>query len=427
MRISDKLIIGSATAAHQVEGNNNKSDCWIMENVEGSAWTEPSGTAVGHYHLYPQDIERMSKAGYKAYRFSIEWARVEPEQGVFDEKEIEHYRHMLLCCKKNNIIPVVTFHHFSSPVWLMRIGGWESEYLPDLFANYCRKMAEELGDLIPYVCTINEANMRLQIAKLMKHYENPTKKNETQPIQMGLNTEAEQFKENYMNKLAEAFGIEAENIQPFISMASSRGDELVMEAHMKARRVIKEASPETLVGLTLSLFDYQPADGGEEICDKEWEDDFTHYLPALEEDDFLGVQNYTRKIIGRNGEILPGQEAKLTQSGYEYYPEALGHVVCRVSKDWHKPILITENGVAADNDEDRVAFIKRALTGLQTCIDAGIDVSMYLYWSLLDNFEWQAGYNQTFGLIAVNRETMERSPKDSFHYLGDISENRIVK
>lgn len=426
MKISDKLIIGSATAAHQVEGNNTQSDCWVMESIEGSVWTEPSGTAVDHYSLYPHDIERMAKAGYKAYRFSIEWARIEPEQGVFDKEEIEHYRDMLLCCQKNNIIPVVTLHHFSSPIWLMKLGGWESEEMPDLFANYSKKILEELGDLIPYVCTINEANMRLQIAKLMKHYENPKVEDDTQTIQVGLNADAEQFKENYMKKLSEAFGTDAENIQPFISMASPRGDELVMEAHVKARKAIKEVSPKTLVGLTLSLFDYQPVEGGEELCDKEWEDDFTHYLPALEDDDFLGVQNYTRKVIGKDGEISPSPDKKLTQPGYEFYPEALGHVVSRVAEDWHKPILITENGVAVDDDKNRVEFINRALSGLQKCIDAGIDVSMYLYWSLLDNFEWQAGYSQTFGLTEVNRETMERFPKESFYHLGEISKNRSV-
>ncbi|MFT8461335.1 glycoside hydrolase family 1 protein [Liquorilactobacillus ghanensis] len=426
MKIDNKLIIGSATSAHQVEGNNKNSDCWIMENVKDSVWVEPSGVGVDHYNLYPEDIERMAKASYKAYRFSIEWARVEPQRGVFDQNEIEHYRKMLLCCQKNNIIPVVTFHHFSSPSWLMSIGGWESEELPELFAIYCKKVAEELGDLLPYVCTINEANMRLQIAKLMKNYEKPKADNDSQTIQVGLNSDADQFKERYMNRLATAFKTKAENIQPFISMASARGDELVMQAHMKARQAIKEVSPKTKVGLTLSLFDYQPVAGGESVCEAEWNDDFRHYLPALAEDDFLGVQNYTRKVVDENGEIPLSKDIKVTQPGYEFYPEALGHVVTKVAKDWHKPILITENGAAVDNDEDRVLFIKRALTGLQACIDAGIDIPMYFYWSLLDNFEWQAGYSQTFGLIAVNRKTMKRTPKDSFYYLGKIAKTHNI-
>lgn len=427
MKISEKLVVGSATAAHQVEGNNINSDCWVMENVEGSIWKESSGTGVDHYNRYAEDIERMAKAGYKAYRFSIEWARIEPQKGVFDEKEIAHYREILLCCQENDLIPVVTFHHFSSPIWLMNEGGWESEQLPDLFAAYAKKLTEELGELLPYVCTINEANMRLQIAKLMKNYENPQVEENSQTIQVGLSSDAEQFKQNYMDKLSEAFETNIENIQPFISMASPRGDALVMEAHMKARQAIKEVSPQTKVGLTLSLFDYQAIDGGDVRCEEEWQDDFTHYLPALEEDDFLGVQNYTRKIIDKNGEVPLAADAKTTQPGYEFYPAALGHVVSKVAKDWHKPILITENGVAVDNDEDRVRFIKEALAGLQTCIDAGVDVQMYLYWSLLDNFEWQAGYSQTFGMIAVNRETMERLPKESFYYLGSVSQHRSVE
>lgn len=429
MRINENLLIGASTAAHQVEGGNIHSDCWILENMPGSMWKEPSGEAVDHYHRYEEDIRRMAGAGYQAYRFSLEWAKIEPERGSFDPEVLDHYRDVLNCCRKYGIVPVVTMHHFSSPAWLMHLGGWESEETPDLFATYCGYVLKELGSLMPYVCTINEANMGLQIAKLMKYYmpsqetmAEAVKENRT--VQLGLNTDEEQFMEAYMRRVGEAFGTDPANVQIFISPRSERGDQLVMEAHKKARAAIRQASPDTKVGITFSLFDYQSTPDGEERNRKEWEDDFLHYLPALEEDDFFGVQNYTRKIIGKNGDLPPAEGARLTQAGYEFYPEALGHVIRRVAKSWKKPILITENGIATDDDNERVEYIRWALTGVAQCLEEGIDIRAYLHWSLMDNFEWQAGFGQHFGLIGVDRSSMERQPKDSFYYLGNLAKTR---
>ncbi|MCM1156242.1 MAG: family 1 glycosylhydrolase [Roseburia sp.] len=431
MKVKENLWIGVSTAAHQVEGNNRNSDCWVLENMENSMWKEPSGLAVDHYNRYREDISSLARAGYQAYRFSIEWARIEPERGKYDEKEIEHYKEMLLCCQENGILPVVTMHHFSSPAWLMQYGGWESEETPALFAAYCGKVAEALGEYMPYVCTINEANMGLQIAKLMKHYmpaevQEAEKEEEERTVQVGLNTSSEQFMEAYMRSVGEAFHTDPQNVQTFISPRSARGDQLVMEAHVKAREAIRKASPQTKVGITFSLFDYQPQEGAEMQDEKEWDDDFRHYLPYIKEDDFFGVQNYTRKLLGADGELPPEEGARLTMAGYEFYPEALGHVIRRVAKDWKKTIFVTENGIATAEDTERVEFIKRALSGVQECIEEGIDVQAYLHWSFLDNYEWQAGFSQTFGLTAVDRQTMERHPKQSFYYLGDIAQNREI-
>ena len=430
MKIDKNLLIGASTAAHQVEGNNTNSDCWVLENMENSMWTEPSGIADDHYNRYEEDIKLMAETGYQAYRFSIEWARIEPEKGKYSDAEIQHYKNVLLCCEKYKIIPIVTMHHFSSPAWLMQNGGWESEETPNLFAEYCEYVARELGKHIQYICTINEANMGLQIAKLMKYYmPSQCKKEEkslTGTVQLGINTDAEQYMENYMKSVGKAFQTEPKNVQTFISARSHRGDQLVMEAHIKAREIIRKISPGTKVGLTLSLFDYQPVSGGENRSEKEWDDDFKHYLPAIRDDDFLGVQNYTRKLIGKDGDLEPAEGVRLTLAGYEFYPEALGHVIRHVAEDWEKPIFVTENGIATNNDEERVEYISEALKGVQSCINEGINVKAYLHWSLMDNYEWQAGYSQTFGLIAVNRTTMERKPKPSFSFLGGVAQKREV-
>lgn len=175
------------------------------------------------------------------------------------------------------------------------------------------------------------------------------------------------------------------------------------------------------MGLTLSLHDIQALPGGEKIAAAEWEQEFTHYLPLLRDDDFLGIQNYTRSRIDENG-ILPTPEgAELTQMDYEFYPEALENVIRSVAKDFTGDLIVTENGIATADDSRRKEFIRRALSGVQNCINDNIPVKGYCYWSLLDNFEWQKGYSMTFGLIAVDRKTQTRYPKESLTYLGSYA------
>lgn len=157
-KFETSFLLGAATAAHQVEGNNTNSDCWAMEQMEHTAYVEPSLDAVDHYNRYEEDIRLMAEAGLNVYRFSLEWARIEPREGVFEEKEIKHYRSVIRCCKEYGIVPIVTLHHFSSPVWIITKGGWEAESVVEDFAKYVRYVMEHLGEELQYVCTINEAN-----------------------------------------------------------------------------------------------------------------------------------------------------------------------------------------------------------------------------------------------------------------------------
>ena len=164
------FLVGAATAAHQVEGNNIHSDYWAMEHMKYGNFNEPSLDAVDHYNRYEEDIKMVAEAGLNAYRFSIEWARIEPKQGVYDENEIEHYRKVLTCCRENGVEPIVTMMHFTSPKWLIENGGWENEATVEAFKNYCQYVTEQLGDLMHYVCTINEANMGIQVAAISARY-----------------------------------------------------------------------------------------------------------------------------------------------------------------------------------------------------------------------------------------------------------------
>lgn len=442
MTFDRDFFIGAATAAHQVEGSNIHSDYWTQEHMVHTDFLEPSGDAVDHYHRYEEDIRLMAQAGLNAYRFSIEWARIEPEEGQFDEKEISHYRDVINTCRENGLEPVVTLLHFTSPKWLISKGGWESDETPGYFARYTRYVIERLGDGLHYVCTINEANMGIQVAAIAKRYmqqmmakmqaaaqsgktdcaaqggrQDGSTKDTT--VQMGLNLE----KMMANQKAAEAermklFGVP--KTECFTSPRTPHGDEIVMEAHKAARTVIRELAPHVRVGLTLSLHDIQAVPGGEDRAAKEWEEEFRHYLPAIEDDDFLGVQNYTRTRVDASGSLPAPEGAELTPMDYEFYPEALANVIRRVAEDFRKDLLVTENGIATSNDARRIAFIRTALSGVKSCLEEGLPVKGYFYWSLLDNFEWQKGYSMTFGLVAVDRTDQRRHPKESLNYLGSM-------
>ncbi|WP_078549533.1 glycoside hydrolase family 1 protein [Litchfieldia alkalitelluris] len=420
------FMIGAATAAHQVEGNNVNSDFWAMEQVPNSTYKEPSLDAVDHYHRYKEDIQLLVDAGCDTYRFSIEWARIEPTKGHFNEAEIQHYREVLEFCHLKNVTPIVTLHHFSSPKWLISEGGWESETTIEYFGKYAHYVVSELGHLIPYICTINEANMGKQITKIMIKMSASNTKSSDGDVQVGLNMDTMKARmELYYRSLGETFGIDPRNVHTFLAPKTENGERIIMECHQKARSVIKALNPTIKVGITFSLYDHQALPGGEKFVEKEQHEDLLSYLPYLQEDDFLGVQNYSRKIHGPDGEVLKDENARLTKMGYEYYPEALGNVLRFVSKHWDKPIIVTENGISTDSDEDRVEFIERALTGVLQCLDEGIHIIGYTHWSLLDNFEWQLGYAQTFGLIAVDRSTQTRYPKESLSFLGNIKKSGL--
>ena len=420
------FFIGAATAAHQVEGNNIHSDYWAQELLPHTSFTEPSGLTCDHYHRYEEDIKLLADAGLNAYRFSIEWARIEPEEGQFDEREIEHYRHVIRCCRANGVEPIVTLMHFTSPVWLIRKGGWEAESTVEYFRRYAAYVTEKLGGELHYICTINEANMGLQLAAIAKRFQLMAQQAAAKArsaegtVQVGMNFE--KMMENMKYAAAEnaqAFGTPQPQI--FVSSRTPEGDALVFRAHQAAKEAIKELYPHMQVGITLSMHDLEALPGGEKFAEDAWDEEFRHYLPYIQDDDFLGVQNYTRTQYGPQGQLPCPEEAELTQMDYEFYPEALEHVIRKVHEDFKGNLIVTENGVAVSDDSRRVEFIRRALQGVENCLNDGIPVKGYCHWSLMDNFEWQKGYSMTFGLIAVDRETQTRTPKESLAFLGSFA------
>ena len=398
------FLWGTATAAHQVEGNNINSDIWVMEHVPETHYAEPSGDACDHYHRYREDIALLAELGFNTYRFSIEWARIEPEEGKFSKAVLEHYRDMLRVCRDHNITPIVTYHHFSSPRWLIASGGWESSNTPDKFARYCERATQHLGDLIGVACTINEAN----IASLI--------------VEWGFIPPPRQLhKATWWTATAKTLGISPRRLSPFIYATSSKATEIILTAHRKAVEAIKSASGNFPVGITLALQDIQAAEGGEKRAARMRKVINDIYLESLGGDDFVGVQIYSRVRSGPQGVLPPEEGVELTQMGYEFWPEALEAAIRDAIAKSGLPVIVTENGIATSEDARRIEYVRRALGGVINCLKDGLDIRGYTYWSAFDNYEWSLGYRPTFGLIAVDRETQQRTVKPSARWLGEVA------
>ena len=399
-----RFLWGTATAAHQVEGNNVNSDVWVLEHIPRSPYVEPSGDACDHYHRYRFDIALLAELGFNAYRFSIEWARIEPEEGEFSTAVLEHYRDMLRACREHGLTPIVTFHHFTSPRWLMARGGWENARTPDRFARYCERAARYLGDLIGVGCTINEANIACLLAN--QGFAMPAKR---------------LHKERWWSAAADALAISPQRLAPFLYATAPRAIKLVLRAHRRAVEAIKFVSGDFPVGITLALQDIQAGEGGEKKAARMRKEINDVYLESLQGDDFVGVQTYSRARFGPKGFLPPEKGAELTQMHYEFWPEALEATIRDAIEKTQLPVIVTENGIGTVDDTRRVEYIQRALKGVSNCLKDGLDVRGYTYWSAFDNFEWSLGYRPTFGLIAVDRETQVRTAKPSARMLGAIA------
>lgn len=399
-----KFLWGAATAAHQVEGNNVNSDSWLLEYLPHSMYKEPSGDACDHYHLYEQDINLLADLGFNAYRFSIEWARIEPEKAHFSRAELEHYRHMLEACHRRGLTPLVTYSHFTLPRWFAFQGAWENPESADLFARYCERATAHLGDLISYAATFNEPDLPYLFRWLAPPGTPP-----------GSNLAATMT----ANKEKARQQLKAPLFSSFLIGDAEKSRENMIAAHTRGKSAIKSVKSSIPVGLTLAMEDDQPAGPNSRFAEKQ-ADVYGPWLKLAKQDDFIGVQTYTRQRIGSRA-LPPPEGAELTQVGNEFYPEALEHTVRYASKEAGVPVIVTENGVATENDARRVEYIQRAVAGLKRCVDDGIDVRGYIHWSFLDNFEWIFGYGPKFGLVAVDRETQKRTVKPSATMLGKIA------
>lgn len=407
-RFPEGFLWGTASAAHQVEGNNVNSDTWLLEHLPGSPFVEPSGDACDHYHRYPDDIALLAALGFNTYRFSIEWARIEPEEGVFSLAALEHYRRMLAKCHEYHLTPMITFHHFTSPLWFAAKGGWERAENAALFARYCERATRHLGDLVGAACTLNEPNVGLLIQ------------------QMGyMSSDAEIANAPYRAAAAKAVGSDTFVCFPNCCQQALARDTF-LKAHRLAFNAIKSAGGDFPVGMTLALSDKQTLPGGEALRDRARREVDDVFLDVAKGDDFIGVQTYTRDVYDASGLLPPEEGVERTQMGYEFYPESLEGTIRYAAQYTGLPVIVTENGIGTDDDTRRLEYVRRALDGVHRCLSDGIDVRGYCYWSIFDNFEWTLGYRPQFGIIAVDRTTQTRTVKPSAAWLGNVARQNAL-
>ena len=402
-----KFLWGAATAGHQVEGNLLNDDCWLLENLSDSMFKEPSGDACDQYHFFEADIAMLESFGLNAYRFSVEWSRIEPVEGAFSQAELGHYRRMLVVCHQHGVTPVVTYNHDAVPAWFAIDGGWENPKSIARFARYCTVVTKALGDLIGYAMTLNEPNLPM----LFRWMEIP---------------HVGSLSDLLRGKLP---GIRKQTGQPLLSTYFTGDPDKMLEsmlaAHSEGRKAIKAERSSLPVGFALAIEDDQvplPEMKQESRVEEKRKQVYGPWFSAAKSDDYIGVQNYSRAFVARFN-MPPPAGAEVTQSGWEFYPEGLEHTIRLAAKETGVPVLVTENGVGVDDDTRRVEFIRRAVAGVERCRNDGVDVRSYIHWTLIDNFEWVSGYATHMGLVAVDRTTQKRTPKPSAYFLGKIARN----
>lgn len=401
----ETFLWGVATAAHQVEGNNVNSDTWLFENVEDTAFMEPSGDAMDHYHRFPEDIALIASLGLTSYRLSVEWSRIEPSRGLFSKAELAHYREVLQCCCDNGLKTIVTLHHFTSPIWLLAQGGWESPETPSLFARYCARVVEEMGDLMDYACTMNEPNLAWLLADVGATSRNASDRAE----------------DPMFRSVAKALGVEPASLAQFQFAATERAFDVKLAAHKAAVDAVHAIRPDLPAGWTLVGSPFKAAPGGEERAAAAREEICDRFYRASAGDDFVGIQTYSRSWYGADGPVDPPAGVELTQRDEEFYPEAIEESLRAAWDQSGTPLFVTENGIASEDDEQRERFLDRAVAGVGRCVRDGIPVLGYTCWSAFDNFEWVFGYGPKYGIISVDRETQRRTVKPSATHLGSIA------
>jgi len=408
------FLWGTATSAHQVEGHNTNNDWWAWE--QAGRVKEPSGTACDHYRRFREDFDLAKQLGHNTHRFSIEWSRIEPREGEFDEQAIAHYQEVVHALRQRQIEPVVTLHHFTNPLWLAKQDGWANPRVVDRFARYVRRVAEALD--VRYWATINEPMVYV-----------------------------------WMHYLA-GTGPPGEHD---LSRAS-RVIEHLVRAHVAAYHILHEVADGTgrqvRVGIATHLQPFLP-------CRRWWFPDrvvasLTHqaynlgFLDAITEGrlrqpgkrpimipdgrdcmDFLGMHYYgrafmrwgalrARERLGRRCDTRHHRQVTERNAlNWDVYPPGIAEII-RWGARYRRPVFITENGICTTDDAQRARFILRHLAWVAQAIQEGIPVIGYLYWSLLDNFEWAEGYRPRFGLIEMDYPTQTRRIRPSANRFSEV-------
>lgn len=392
-----KFLWGTATSAHQVEGNCRNNDWWAWA---GKGYAPPEGTGPDHYNRFARDFDFAKKLNNNSYRFSIEWSRIEPEEGKFNQSAIEHYREVLKSLRERGLEPFVSLHHFTNPEWFAEAGGWESRRAVFYFCRYVKRVVEDLGEDVIFWITINE------------------------PMVLSA--------QGYL------FGVWPPQKQSWRRML--RVLMHLARAHRKSYRIIHNVARRNKwkvgVGIAHNVFSFHAYrkhsffDHFSVIIFDRVINHLFYYLSRIKNHDFLGLNYYFHYRIQRVSfktfmrfEFFVDtrkEKREMSDIGWEVYPHGIYEILMDL-KDYKKPMYITENGIATENDDRRIRFLIGHLKEIYHAIQAGADVRGYFYWSLIDNYEWDKGYAPRFGLLEYDPHTLERRVKPSAKVYSEIA------
>lgn len=406
LQFPKRFLWGAATAAHQVEGDNhNQWSVWELENAKTKAaqseyqlhdldnWPDiksaakrpdnyVSGTLADHYNQYEQDFDLLTKMHMNAYRFSVEWSRIEPEQGVWDAAAIDHYKRYVAALRKRNIEPVMTLFHFTLPAWFSERGGFEKRSNVMYFTRFAEKIASELGKDIRFIITINEPDIYARESYRSGNWP-PNRTSNWQMFRV-------------LNNLAYAHRQVAKRLHSI---------------NRRYKVSIAKNSAYSYAGDTAWLSHASAA-----VLQYMQDDYFLRKV--VKHCDFLGVNYYfSNRVYGYR---VHNPDIKVSDLGWDMSPSNIEYALERLYEKYKLPIIVTENGVADQGDEYRQWWITQTLAGMQRALDGGVDIQGYLHWSLLDNFEWAHGKWPRFGLAAVDYETGNRTLRPSAIWFGRV-------
>ncbi len=390
-KFPEDFFFGASTSSHQVEGRcSNDWAQWEKLNAERLAresdkysslpgWmsfrheaSDPgnyiSGIAADHYNRYGRDLDLAKKIGLNAYRFSVEWQRIEPERGRWNDAGLSHYSKMIDAMLKHGIKPFVTVWHWSLPLWLSRKGGAESRDFPELFAEYATRLAREFSGRVRYFIPVNE------------------------PEIYSLNS--------YLRGI---WPPESKSVFRYYRVMKS-----LVKAHNMACKRIKEIIPGSFTGTACNMSFFEPGSGPFNrlmayASDRFWN---RYFIDRVRHSiDFIGVNYYFHNRI--NYGFNRNENLRVSDMGWELYPQGIEPVLLGLKK-YNLPLIITENGLADASDVNRPWYIEAVLRSVYSAMEQGADVRGYFHWSLIDNFEWDKGFWPRFGLISVDRKNLSR-------------------
>ncbi len=373
----EKFLWGSATSAYQVEGNINNSD-----------WSKcfPAGKACDFYNKYQEDFVLLEKLNQNAHRLSIEWSRIQLQENTFNEQEIDHYRNVLQSLKQKGIKTMVTLHHYTNPLWFTRKKGWLSYRNSLKFVDFAQKMAQEYHGLVDFWVTVNEPST--YAAKAFLEGSRPP------------------FKKNIIS---------------FVRVVKNQ-----IKIHKKVYQELHKNHPGIKIGVAKELNFFEPFNEKYfwdklfiKLANYLWNDYFL--IKTKKHLDFIGLNYYFHNKIKFLRRYKDNTKEK-SDLNWEISPQGIYYVLLRL-KEYNLPIYVTENGLADKQDKQRKEFIKNHLFWIKKAIDKGVDVRGYFHWSLMDNFEWEQGFEPRFGLVEIDYSDFSRKIRPSGYYYADICKN----